>query len=330
MMTVRREPTFDVSPQDISAPLPSAYHAPQGSGLSRWVNVIQLVGALVAVPVGLGSAYSLYRTNFVPESACEGLRASIVAMLDKNVDAGARRVLMRRDVETFERTCATVDPEATKAFKELLMVEKKAPALAAAPPPAAPPKLERSVTPVKEVAPKEVAPKEVAPKEVARKPEARSQQVGKQAAPAPAEPARPEVSDTQWIDAVRQAMAKHHEQAPAEAPKALGTLPPPVARPAPEATATTAVPAPAPAPVSLAPPLTQAPPVAETPRVREVPATLPATEARRVDPDHPVPPGAIPDATELAAAKPAEPRSRLGRWISRVPLLGPVWENGQH
>ena len=306
MTTVRREPTFDVSPQDFSPPLPPTYHPPTGSRLSRWVSIFQLVGALVAVPVGLGSVYSLYRTNFAPETACESLRASIVAMLDKNVDVGTRRILVRRDVENFERACGTVDPEASKAFKELLAVEKKAPAVASVPTPAPAPKAERSATPVKEV-----APKEGPPREVVRKPETRAQQAGKQVAATPAETTRQEVSDTQWLDAVRQAMATRHEPA-AEAPKALGTL------------RTTWEPVSAPGP-STAPPVSLAPPVSEPAPV----APPPATEAKRVDPDHPVPPGAIPDSTELANAKRYEPRSRLGRWISRVPLLGPVWENGQ-
>ena len=59
--------------------------------LARTVTVLQMVGSLLAIPVGLGSAYSIYHANFSPESACQTLRANIVSMLDKSVDAATRR-----------------------------------------------------------------------------------------------------------------------------------------------------------------------------------------------------------------------------------------------
>ena len=88
------------------------------------MTVLQMVGALLAVPVGIGSAYSMYQANFSPEATCKSLRVNIVRMLDKNVDAGTRHMLVRRDVEAFEHTCGTVDPDATAAFKALLAAEK--------------------------------------------------------------------------------------------------------------------------------------------------------------------------------------------------------------
>ena len=95
-------------------------------GLTRFVTAIQMVGSLLAVPVGIASAYSFYRANFSPEITCQSLRSGIVAMLDKSVDAATRRILVRRDVEAFEKACAAVDPDATAAFKALLAVEKTA------------------------------------------------------------------------------------------------------------------------------------------------------------------------------------------------------------
>ena len=83
-----------------------------------------MLGSLLAMPVGLGSAYSMYRANFSVEATCKSLRANIVSMLDKNVDAGTRHMLVRRDVEAFEHTCGTVDPDATTAFKALLAADK--------------------------------------------------------------------------------------------------------------------------------------------------------------------------------------------------------------
>jgi hypothetical protein len=69
------------------------------------------------------------------------------------------------------------------------------------------------------------------------------------------------------------------------------------------------------------------PPVAITP----VPAQQNA--ARPQEPDHPVPPESIPSA-ETAAAPEAKAdesgRSRIGKWISSIPLLGNVVDNGRH
>ena len=104
---------------------------------------IAVIGSLLAIPVGLGSAYSIYRANFSVETTCQSLRADIISMIDKRVDAGTRRILARRDVEKFEQSCGAIDPDATAAFKTLLANDKPATAAAApvaAPVPAAPAK----------------------------------------------------------------------------------------------------------------------------------------------------------------------------------------------
>jgi hypothetical protein len=67
-----------------------------------------------------------------------------------------------------------------------------------------------------------------------------------------------------------------------------------------------------PAPISIAPPL----------------------PAQQADVDHPVPPGAIPDSApppdKADAAQPDEhSHSRIRKWISEIPLLGPAVENGR-
>jgi hypothetical protein len=280
--------------------------------------IMQLFGSLVAVPVGIASGYSFYRANFSPEATCQTLRSGIIALLDKSVDAAARRVLVRRDIETFERTCAAVDPEATAAFKSLLAAEKIAapppsPAIAAPAPPAAAPKAQRS----------EPAPKEPAPKEAVRKLEPRPQVPAKQppanTASAAPEPARRDaaVSDAQWLEAVRQALVTQKpDRRPVEAAKPSVVAP--VARPV-----TQEAPVQPPADVRLDPATPMVAPA--LPR----PITIPAAPAQRVDADHPVPPESIPDAAP--PAKPNEPdRSRIGKWISGIPLLGPVLDNGRH
>jgi hypothetical protein len=324
MLVARRDPPFDVDGYNVAPGDPGAYRAPKAPRLTRFITVVQMVGSLLAVPVGIASAYSFYRANFSPETTCQSLRTGIVAMLDKSVDATTRRILVRRDIEAFEKTCASVDPDATAAFKTLLAVEKTANPAAAEP-----------------VAPK-IQHSETAPKEPVRKVEPRQQAVAKQpavsGAPVVAEPANrdPVVSDSQWLDAVRQALVTHKPESPAA--EAVKLQPAPAVRPvvrenasaAPAATsvpAATNAPAPASAPINLVPPTTAAAP-ALPPAIAIAPPP-----AQHVDIDHPVPPQAIPVSappSDEEAAKPDEHgRSRIGKWISSIPLLGPAVDNAR-
>ncbi len=139
----RREPTFHDGARDRTqsgghdgglgvghdgtypsgAPLPHVTgHA---TGFGRFVSTLQIVGTLLGVPLGLASGYSIYRANFSPETTCQALRTNIIGMLDKNVDATTRRMLVRRDIEAFEQNCGAVDPDAHAAFKTLLAVPVK-------------------------------------------------------------------------------------------------------------------------------------------------------------------------------------------------------------
>jgi hypothetical protein len=340
MLVARRDPPFHMDARDTA---PVDFEGSSGSKppkAVRFVTVIQLIGSLIALPVGIGSAYTFYRANFSPETTCQSLRSGIIAMLDKNVDASARRILVRRDVETFEKTCASVDPEATAAFKTLLAAEKAPrPLPAAAPVPKA-------------------QPNESAPKEPVQKAEPRPQPAPKQAVTntqnSAAQNARrePPVSDTQWLDAVRQALVTHQPDVrPAETFKAR-PMPQPSARPAqrevappappattPAATATVppapATTATAPAATAAVPPATPAPAVAPVlpPPVAIAPAPAQQNVARPQEPDHPIPPGSIPSSEPVAPAetKTDDPdRSKIGKWISKIPLLGPVVDNGRH
>ena len=345
MLVARRDPPFHTDADQPSPLDPNSRPAPRASRLSRFVTVMQLSGSLVAVLVGIASAYSFYRANFSPETTCQTLRSGIIALLDKSVDAAARRVLVRRDVETFEKTCAEVDPDATAAFKSLLATEKAAvapvspapaaPATSAAPPAA--PKAQRS---------------EPAPKEPVRKPEPRPQVIVKQppanTAPVATEPARRDAaaSDAQWLEAVRQALVTQKpDRRPVEAAKPSVVAP--VARPVTQETPLQPVEAAKPSVAApVARPVTQETPLQPPADVRPDPATpsvapalprpitIPPAPAQRVDADHPVPPESIPDTTSPATADKARPdereRSRIGKWISEIPLLGPVLDNGRH
>src|SRR5262249_33086848 len=156
--------------------------------------------------------------------------------------------------------------------------------------------------------------------------------------PAPAAPASeavrrdPPVSDAQWLDAVRQALVTHKpEDRPAETAKPQ-TVTAPAARPTQEA----ALPAPnaVRAPAAAMPPAPVRVPMAAP--ALPPPVSIGPPPAQRVDADHPVPPGSIPDGlpavepvkVQEKAGETASPqehdRSRISKWISAIPLLGPA------
>ena len=324
MLVARRDPPLHGDARYIAPVNTDANPGSSPPKVVRFVTVIQMIGSLLAVPVGIGSAYTFYRANFSPETSCQSLRSGIIAMLDKGVDASTRRILVRRDVEAFERTCASVDPEATAAFKALLAAEKH-PVAAVTPTPKA-------------------QPGDSAAKEQVHKAEPRPQPTPKAATntqtPATQNARRePAVSDTQWLDAVRQALVTHQPEAPPVERSKARPVPQSSARPAqrdaePAAPSPTAPPAPAAATAAPAT-ATQTPAVAPTlpPPVAIAPAPAQTNAAQTQDPDHPVPPESIPSSETAVATetKTDEPgRSRIGKWISGIPLLGPVIDNGRH
>ena len=118
MLVARRDP-FHPGAHDASFSHGADVAGGGAPRLARTVSMLQVVGSLLAIPVGLASGYSIYRANFSVDTTCQGLRANIVSMIDKSVDAGTRRMLVSRDVERFEHTCGATDPDATAAFKAL-------------------------------------------------------------------------------------------------------------------------------------------------------------------------------------------------------------------
>jgi len=310
MLVARRDPPFHMDADEAASIHSDGSPITKASGFTRFLAAVQIVGSLLAVPVGIASAYSFYRANFAPETTCQTLRSGIISLLDKSVDAATRRALVRRDVETFEKTCAAVDPEATAAFKTLLTAEKPA-----SPPPAASAAAE-SVTSRSKEAVRKVEPR----------PQATAKQSASVAPPAAVtEPVRRDtaVSDSQWLDAVRQALVTHKPESTRTETARPRTAPAPIVRPALQestASAPAAVLAPATVPAvapTLPPAITVTPP-----------------QVQRVDADHPVPPQSIPDPVPAPPSDTAKPdeqgRSRIGKWISSIPLLGNVVDNARH
>ena len=130
MLVATRDPLPAPGAHDGSSRPP---HVPVHSRSSRIMTAMQIAGSVLAIPVGLASAYSVYRANFSTDTTCQTLRANIISMLDRKLDPTTQRMLVRHDVETFEKTCGGVDPDAEAAFRTLLAIGKGAPANVAAP-----------------------------------------------------------------------------------------------------------------------------------------------------------------------------------------------------
>lgn len=235
MLSARRDPIMDHGTPVASSP-PHAGHAVlRPTGFARFIAGLQVAATMLAIPVGLASGYSIYRVNFSPEASCGTLRANIISMLDKNADASTLRLLVRKDVASFERSCASVDPDAVAAFKTLL------------------------IKPATVVAAKETKPAK-SEKEAVRATPALAESAKRVAATAEIEsaPARHN-PDAVWLAAVRRALVEHPPVTRAHAvEEPMPLAAPPVVQPVGQSR-------PVPARTHDAPPLPPATAVADTP-----------------------------------------------------------------
>ncbi|MBS0246802.1 MAG: hypothetical protein JSR61_09285 [Proteobacteria bacterium] len=218
-LSERREPTFHAvgrggeafhAATDHHAAALAHHPVKPASHFTRFVSGFQAISTLIGVPLALASGYSLYRANFSPETTCGNLRASIVQMLDKNVDAATRRMLVKRDVEAFEQSCGAVDPDAHAAFKALLAADKTVAQAAPAARPAEKPAVKPAAKPAA------VAAKEIS-KETSKEAKAELRPAiaeTRPAAVAKVEPRAEGMSDTRWLDAVRQALVEPAAERP--------------------------------------------------------------------------------------------------------------------
>jgi hypothetical protein len=284
MLVARRDPPLYSGAHEASNI--SGHHAAHAPHATRFMTALQVIGSVLAIPVGLASGYSIYHANFSPEAHCQSLRANIISMLDKSADASTLRMLVRRDVADFERSCGSVDPDAVAAFQTLLAA---GPARAAAPAQAAP----LPAPPPKAAAAKPAPVKST--QAVVAKP------VRRDAA----------ASDANWLAAVRQALV----HAPEKRPELAAA---PVRKPAPPPRALGELRAPATA--SAAPANMSAPALPPAAPVAAVPQPVP-DDAHPVPPGsipEPVP------STTLAEAAPARAHTGFTGLIAQIPLLGRV------
>lgn len=263
MLVARRDPVLDHGAPN--GPLsPSAVHdgghvVSPPTRSSRFIAGLQIVGTVLGIPLGLASGYSIYWSNFSPEATCGSLRANIISVLDKNADASTLRLLVRKDVASFERSCAAVYPDAVAAFRTLLA--KPVPiAVAKEMTPAKPVKAAAQATSTRRPMP---GPQAESEKHLAAKTAATDVE---------SKPVRSN-SNADWLAAVRHALVDQEPVVRTQAAKAPTplTLPPavqPIGEP---------LPAPPQATLTLAPP------------------TVTNATAPEGDDDHPVPPALIPN-----------------------------------
>jgi hypothetical protein len=189
---------------------------------SRFTSGVQLLGSLIGIPLALIGGYSTYHANFSPEAKCQALRGNIVAMLDRKADASTLRMLVHRDVASFEHDCGAVDAEAAAAFKTLLTAEQPA----------------HRAAPVKSAAAERPAKIEKVGKAEKREPPAKAEPVKKsQETVSAKEPAPAKDSarvDAAWLDSVRDVLRESSTRplAAEAAPEPAASMPPPIVVPA--------------------------------------------------------------------------------------------------
>lgn len=272
----------------------------------KLTKLFQMAGAALALPAAAAGAYTVYRSHFSPDIACQNLRASIVSTMEKNVGAEAKRALLRKDVAEFEKACGEIDPEARAFFQAALDSENS------------------------RGAPGAGDAKPAAPKSAETKP----------AETRPSVPATPPSPVTAAPSTAMPVTTSPHVSTPMPAPPAVAAPAPAVtASPAPQPipAAPSAVPAPAPAAVSSA--ATSAAPAALPRPVLPAPATAspppapaPATAmapVRTAAPAQSALPKTLPTAPAPAAkmaardAKPAAATGERRGWVTLAQRLGP-------
>jgi hypothetical protein len=86
----------------------------------RVVTTLQLVGAALGIPAAAAGSYSAYQSYFSSEATCQRLRTNIVAIMERRIDADAKRTLLRKDIVEFDKSCGNDDPDARTVFQAAL------------------------------------------------------------------------------------------------------------------------------------------------------------------------------------------------------------------
>ena len=93
--------------------------------LDKHIKFLQFLAALLAIPAGVAGTYAVYSRYVSGGVSCNELRSTIIATMDRNISADAKRTLLKEDVASFDQHCAEKDPEARVVF-DAAVAEPKA------------------------------------------------------------------------------------------------------------------------------------------------------------------------------------------------------------
>jgi hypothetical protein len=96
------------------------------------IKGLQFAAAIPGVPAAVGGAYTAYQTFFTNEAACDKLRSTILATMERNVAVDTKSALLHSDIDTFSKNCGNSDPDARVIFQAALRKLEAAPAPTAA------------------------------------------------------------------------------------------------------------------------------------------------------------------------------------------------------
>jgi hypothetical protein len=99
-------------------------------GFDHVNKYMQLFAAVLTIPAAAAGTYSVYQSYFSTGAVCDGLRNSVLATMEKGIPAETMYLLMRKDAEAFDKSCAKLDPDASVIFQSALK-QLTAPALTA-------------------------------------------------------------------------------------------------------------------------------------------------------------------------------------------------------
>ena len=92
----------------------------------KFTKLFQMIGAGLALPAAAAGAFAVYKSNFSSETTCQNLRTVIISTMEKNMAADAKRALLAKDVDEFQKACGAADPEALKVFRSQIEGQKSA------------------------------------------------------------------------------------------------------------------------------------------------------------------------------------------------------------
>jgi hypothetical protein len=84
------------------------------------IKGLQFAAAMLGIPAAVGGAYTAYQTFFTNDAACDKLRSSILATMERNVAVDTKSALLHSDIENFSKNCGNSDPDARVIFQAAL------------------------------------------------------------------------------------------------------------------------------------------------------------------------------------------------------------------